>query len=216
MEPIIIALSIVLLLFSVIVHEVAHGLAALHFGDRTAQNAGRLTLNPIPHIDPIGTILLPGMLLLSARFFQGGLPFFIAWAKPVPVNPLNFDNIRKGELAVSLAGVGANFGLALLGAVLFHISSTFSNSALVPEILSVFVIMNLMLGVFNLLPIPPLDGAKVVMSQLPYQAAREWAKIEQYGPFILIALLLIQVGGTSIIGLIIGFFVNILRGILGV
>ena len=115
MAPEFIALSIVILLFSVILHEVAHGLAALYFGDRTAQNAGRLTLNPIPHIDLIGTILLPALLFITNS------PVLFGWAKPVPVNPLHFSNIRRGELLVSLAGVGANFGLAIIAAVLFHI-----------------------------------------------------------------------------------------------
>src|SRR3989338_5623076 len=109
------ATSIIILLFSVIIHEVMHGLMALKFGDHTAQNAGRLTLNPIPHIDLFGTILLPALLIFT------GSPILLGWAKPVPVNPLNFSNIKKGELLVALAGILANFGLAILAATIFHI-----------------------------------------------------------------------------------------------
>ena len=117
MDPTIFAGAIVILLFSVIVHEVMHGLVALKFGDRTAQNAGRLTLNPLPHIDPIGTILVPTILILSGLLLPGGNSFIIGWAKPVPVNPLNFSNFRTGELFVSLAGVGSNFALAIFAAI---------------------------------------------------------------------------------------------------
>src|SRR3990167_9994626 len=116
MQPeFLLALSIVILLFSVILHEVMHGWVALKFGDRTAEQAGRLTLNPIPHIDPIGTILLPGLLLLT------GSPILFGWAKPVPVNPLNFSSLRKGELFVSAAGILANFSIAVAAAIIYHI-----------------------------------------------------------------------------------------------
>src|SRR3990167_424471 len=111
------AISIIILLFSVIVHEVMHGYVALKFGDHTAERAGRLTLNPIPHIDIFGTILLPGLLILS------GSPILFGWAKPVPVNPLNFSDLRKGELLVSAAGVLSNFAIAIVSAVLFHFLS---------------------------------------------------------------------------------------------
>src|SRR3989338_9261892 len=108
----IISLSVLILLFSVIVHEVMHGYVARMFGDHTAENAGRLTLNPIPHIDPIGTILLPGILLLIPLLTGTSPGFLIGWAKPVPVNPLNFRDLKRGEIFVSLAGVFSNFGLA--------------------------------------------------------------------------------------------------------
>src|SRR3990167_10163622 len=114
MEPIIIASSIVILLFSVIIHEVMHGIIALKFGDHTAENAGRLTLNPIPHIDLFGTILLPALLIIT------GSPILFGWAKPVPINPLNFSNLRRGELFVSGAGIMANFSLAIIAALVFH------------------------------------------------------------------------------------------------
>src|SRR5882724_5827424 len=114
----IISLSILILIFSVIVHEVMHGYVALMFGDHTAERAGRLTLNPIPHIDLVGTILLPGILLLIPLLTGTSPGFLLGWAKPVPINPLNFTDMRRGELFVSLAGVFSNFVLALVFAVL--------------------------------------------------------------------------------------------------
>ncbi|KKQ66035.1 MAG: hypothetical protein US86_C0007G0080 [Candidatus Daviesbacteria bacterium GW2011_GWA2_38_24] len=209
MAPEFIALSIVILLFSVILHEVAHGLAALYFGDRTAQNAGRLTLNPIPHIDLIGTILLPALLFITNS------PVLFGWAKPVPVNPLHFSNIRRGELLVSLAGVGANFGLAIIAAVLFHISAAVLPTRLLLQLLFFTVNINLILGVFNLLPIPPLDGSKVLMSQLPYNLARQFMAFERYGILLFLALWFIRIGNTSILALILSTAVGFLRGLLG-
>lgn len=191
MNPEFFAIAIVILLFSVIVHEVMHGLMALKFGDRTAQNAGRLTLNPLPHIDPIGTILLPAIFLILPLLTGVPSRFFIAWAKPVPVNPLNFDNIRLGELTVSLAGVGSNFALALIGAILYHLVP----NSFLQDIFQFTVGINLMLGVFNLLPIPPLDGSKVLLALLPYNLAREYEKLSTYGIFILLFLLYFNIIG---------------------
>lgn len=205
MDPTFIALSVIILLFSVIVHEVMHGLVAKKFGDRTAENAGRLTLNPIPHIDPIGTILLPALMLLT------GLPG-LAWAKPVPVNPLNFKDIKTGEIMVSLAGVASNFGLALIATVLFHLNNSIFNVPLLSQIAEFTVFINILLGIFNLFPIPPLDGSKAVAALLPYKQslkaqpkgmlsgfaynlAREYDKLNAIGPFILLALVF-----TGVIG----------------
>lgn len=182
LDPTFLALQILILLFSVIVHEVMHGWVALKFGDRTAEIAGRLTLNPIPHIDPFGTVLLPALLFLS------GSPFLFAWAKPVPVNPLNFSDLRKGELFVSAAGVISNFCLAILAAVLFHLLSNFSAPTILILGLLYAIKINLILAVFNLIPIPPLDGSKVLMSQLPYNLAREYSRLDPFGIIIIFAL----------------------------
>ena len=211
MNPEFLALSIVILLFSVIVHEVMHGLVARRFGDHTAERAGRLTLNPIPHIDLFGTILLPGLLIFT------GSPILFGWAKPVPVNPLNFRSIRRGELFVSAAGILANFGLAIVAALTYHILDSLPNifPSIVGSLLRFTVIINLILGVFNLFPIPPLDGSKVLLSQLPLKLAKEYQKLEPYGFMILLILLFIPFGGTSLLQAILGFVVDILSSLLG-
>ncbi len=211
MGPEYLALSIVILLFSVIVHEVMHGLAALKFGDRTAQQMGRLTLNPIPHIDPIGTILLPALLIFT------GSPILFGWAKPVPVNPLNFRNIRKGELVVSAAGILANFGLAIAAAIIYHLLDALPITfpALVGSLLHFTVMINLVLAIFNLLPIPPLDGSKILLSQLPYNLAKEYQKFERYGILILLILLMIPLGPSSLLQTVLGFLVRLFSSLLG-
>lgn len=205
------ALSIIVLLFSVIVHEVMHGLVALKFGDHTAEKMGRLTLNPVPHIDLFGTILLPALLIVS------GSPVLFGWAKPVPINPLNFTNIKRGEFFVSIAGILANFGLAALAALLYHILNALPQAfpALVGAILRFTVTINLVLGVFNLFPIPPLDGSKVLLSQLPYNLAKEYQKLEPYGFLILVILMMVPVGNSSLLQTVLGFFIRLFSGILG-
>ena len=207
MQPeFLLALSIVILLFSVILHEVMHGWVALKFGDRTAEQAGRLTLNPIPHIDPIGTILLPGLLLLT------GAPILFGWAKPVPVNPLNFSSLRKGELLVSAAGILANFSLAILAAVIYHILQALPQSfpSIIGNVLRFTVMINLILGIFNLFPIPPLDGSKILLSQLPYNLARSYEKLEPYGFIILLILM-----ASGILQGLLGLILPVLSSILG-
>lgn len=205
------AISIIVLLFSVILHEVMHGYVALKFGDHTAERAGRLTLNPIPHIDLFGTILLPALLIFT------GSPILFGWAKPVPVNPLNFRNLRKGELLVSAAGILANFGLALVAALLYHILNAMPQTfpAILGSILRFTVLINLVLGVFNLFPIPPLDGSKVLLSQLPLNLAKSYQKLEPYGILILLMLMMIPLGRSSLLQTILGFLVGLLSGILG-
>jgi Zn-dependent protease len=172
-------LRVVMLLFAVIIHEVAHGYVAWRFGDPTARFAGRLTLNPLPHIDPVGTILVPGLLLLS------GAGVIFGWARPVPVNPMNFRNLRAGELAVSLAGPGSNLALAVAFAGLVHLGG--SNLGLA-KLAYYGVSINLFLALFNLVPIPPLDGSHLVSALLPYRLARLYDQLEPFG-FILILVL---------------------------
>lgn len=211
MNPEFLAFSIVILLFSVILHEVMHGVVALKFGDQTAQRAGRLTLNPIPHIDLFGTILLPALLIFT------GSPILFGWAKPVPVNPLNFTSLRKGELAVSAAGILANFGLAIGAALLFHILDALPIMfpALIGSLLRYTVLINLVLGVFNLFPIPPLDGSKILLSQLPYNLARSYQRLEPYGILILLILMMVPFGNTSLVQAILAFFVRLFSSLLG-
>lgn len=205
------ALSIIILLFSVIVHEVMHGLVALKFGDHTAERAGRLTLNPIPHIDLFGTILLPALLILT------GSPLLFGWAKPVPVNPLNFSSLRKGELFVAAAGILANFTLAITAAIIFHILNALPQTfpALIGSLLRFTVLINLVLGIFNLFPIPPLDGSKVLMSQLPLHLAKAYQRIEPYGILILLILLMIPFGSSSLLQTVLGFLVGVFSNLLG-
>lgn len=180
--------SLIILLFSVIIHEVAHGYAALALGDRTAAYQGRLTLNPIKHIDPMGTIVFPLITLM----LPGSLLF--GWAKPVPFNPHNLRNKRWGEAIVAAAGPASNILLAL-------IFGAFIRFYLVPNgivdgpagILSqVIVAVNISLAIFNLVPIPPLDGSKIISAVLPRQfmAVREW--LERFG-FLGVILFLIFV-----------------------
>ena len=183
------ALMAVVLLFSVIVHEVAHGYVALLNGDSTARMLGRITLNPVPHIDPIGTILLPLLLLMT----HAGILF--GWAKPVPVNPLNYRNYRWGEFAVSAAGPLSNLALAALFSVLLRLG--FDNVGLMK--LAYFgVSINIFLALFNLIPIPPLDGSHILAILLPRDLARLYGHLQPVG-FVLILILFY----TGILGAII-------------
>ena len=173
------ALMAVVLLFSVIVHEVAHGYVALLNGDPTARMLGRITLNPVPHIDPIGTILLPLLLLMT----HAGILF--GWAKPVPVNPLNYRNYRWGEITVSAAGALSNLALAVIFAALLRLG--FNNVGLMK--LAYFgVSINIFLALFNLIPIPPLDGSHILAILLPRDLARVYSHLQPVG-FILILIL---------------------------
>lgn len=160
------------LIFSIIVHEVAHGYAAHLLGDPTARLEGRLTLNPIPHIDPVGSILLPAVLFLS------GTGFLFGWAKPVPFNPYNLRDQKWGEAIVAFAGPGIN----LLIALVFGLGIRFFGGALGDAALALtaqVVLINILLGLFNLIPIPPLDGSKVLKSLLPYRASLVFGRFEE-------------------------------------
>jgi len=172
--------SLVVVLLSLIIHEVAHGSVALRLGDPTAKNAGRLTLNPLKHIDLFGTIILPCLLVLMRS------PFVIGWAKPVPVNPYNFRDQKWGSLKVSLAGPAANF----LIAVIFGLISRFVT---LPETTStlfgLIVIYNFAWALFNLLPIPPFDGSHILFTFLSSRYDNLKIFLERYGLFILLALL---------------------------
>ncbi len=152
---------IIVLIMSIVLHEVAHGYAANWLGDPTARLAGRLTVNPISHIDPIGSVVIPAFLFLS------GASFLFGWAKPVPYNPYNLSNQRWGEAFVAFAGPGTNFLLALIFAGLIHFAVAFGFSASFVELSVHIVTINVLLGHFNLIPFPPLDGSKVIEPFLP-------------------------------------------------
>jgi Zn-dependent protease len=169
----------IVLLFSIIVHEVAHGYVALLNGDPTARVLGRITLNPGPHIDPVGTILLPGILLLT----HAGLLF--GWAKPVPVNPLNYRNYRWGEITVSAAGPLSNLALAVVFAYLLRLGL---GNVGVMKMAYFGVTINIFLALFNLIPLPPLDGSHILAILLPPELQRLYHHLDQVG-FILILIL---------------------------
>ena len=174
-------------LFAITVHEVAHGWVAMKLGDSTAKMLGRLTLNPIKHIDPIGTVLVPGILMLIGGFVFG-------WAKPVPVNWSNLNSPRRDMALVALAGPGANLIMAIFWALMMALGLNFaenSQSWMYPLVLmgEAGIIINLVLMLLNLLPILPLDGGRVVGSLLPVNISQIYAKTENYGLFIVLALL---------------------------
>lgn len=175
--------QIAILVMSVVIHEVSHGFMAQALGDPTAKYAGRLTLNPIPHIDPFGSILLPFILSL----LPGGLVF--GWAKPVPVNPYNLRNQTWGPGLVAAIGPLANMFVALVFGLLIRFSSLapFVLPTAFFEIASLVILLNIVLAVFNLVPIPPLDGSKVLFAFLSYRADHIRQFLEQYG-FILLLI----------------------------
>ncbi len=168
---------IVILIMSVVVHEVSHGFMAEYFGDKTARYAGRLTLNPIRHIDPFGSVILPALMYFSTGFVFG-------WAKPVPYNPENLSDKKWGTVAVAAAGVLSNFFLAFVFGMVMRFIPSFDLSAHMAEslyfITSVIVVTNLALGVFNLIPIPPLDGSQILFTLLPASFNPIIALVEQY------------------------------------
>jgi Zn-dependent protease len=185
------ALAVIPVILAITLHEAAHGYAALALGDTTARDAGRLSLNPIRHIDRVGTILLPGFLLVSQLLVPPHRIFFMfGWAKPVPVSAWKFSNPRRGMALVAVAGPLMNFFLAWLAALVMP-SAEFpsANEALVQQFLIYFMLSNLVLGLFNLLPVPPLDGGRIAVGLLPLQLARVWARMERAG--ILVVLLVV-------------------------
>lgn len=176
---------------AITLHEAAHGYIAKLFGDRTAEMLGRVTLNPVKHVDPIGTILVPGILLLTAKL-AGGVPFIFGWAKPVPVNAENLRHPRRDMIWVAIAGPGSNFVQALLWAVLLVVAAAGGAvaSAGLTEMARIGVNVNLVLMALNILPIPPLDGGRVLAGLMPPRAAYALSRVEPYGLFVILGLIL--------------------------
>ena len=179
---------IIILVFSAILHEVAHGFVAYRFGDPTAKLAGRLTLNPKKHIDPFMSILLPLLLIIS------GSPVIFGAAKPVPIDPFNLKEGRKDIALVALSGPLTNILIAILAAFLIKILPIIS----IESILFAIVRINILLAIFNLLPIPPLDGSKVFSLLLPEKQSYLYLSLGSMGMFILFFLLLFPIGGFSL------------------
>lgn len=194
MEQLLIALPV--LIFSVVIHEVAHAWVARSQGDNTAFMLGRITLNPLPHLDPLGSVLVPGILAMTGGPILG-------WAKPVPVNPRNFRNYKRGDILVSLAGIASNLALAvvftlLLAATLAAAQAFPAQMATWEVLLRMFqmgIFINFLLALFNLIPIPPLDGSHVMVYLLPVKLAVRYRELGRYGMLILFALLFL--GGFS-------------------
>lgn len=182
-------------LFAITVHEVAHGYVARHFGDNTAYIMGRLTLNPIKHIDPVGTVLMPAMMYVGTFALPGG-PFLLGYAKPVPVQFGNLRNPKRDMVWVALAGPGANFIQAVLWGILFLVLKDAGIEEVFFQKMAIAGIsVNLALGVFNLFPMPPLDGGRVAVGLLPWRYGQYLARLEPYGFFIMIGLIVLRVIG---------------------
>lgn len=199
-----IALAAIPVLFAITLHEAAHGYAARHFGDMTAYAQGRISLNPLRHIDPIGTILLPLLTL-----FVGGILF--GWAKPVPVNFSALRHPKKDMLWVALAGPAANLVMALFWGAMFKLALSMPGSYFAEPLLGMAqfgVTINAILLVLNLLSLPPLDGGRVAISLLPHRQSFQLAKIEPYGMVILIVLAVVPVGGQPILSWILSPLVS--------
>ncbi len=196
-----IAIRIVVLVFSIVFHEVAHGWAAWKLGDPTARDAGRLTMNPIPHIDPMGSIVLPLLLAVT------GSPFMFGWAKPVPVRVGYLNDPENDHPKVAAAGPAANLLLALISAVALGIVALVANSVLSPEALArqeansplyflvhlfqTAIMLNVVLAIFNLMPLPPLDGSWILSRLLPYRYRWRYENLRRYGFLLVIGFLML-------------------------
>lgn len=200
--------GIIILIFSAVIHEVSHGFVADKLGDPTARLSGRLTLNPLKHLDPFGSVILPILLSL----IPGGIIF--GWAKPVPYNPYNLKDPEKGAAKIAAAGPLSNFALAFIFGIVFRLTAGYGGTlGNLNQLAGIIVAINVLLGVFNLVPIPPLDGAKVLTAALPdtaWKIKRFLAENNPYGWFILIGFIFF---GFSVIYPIISFIFRIFTGV---
>ena len=205
------AVWILPLVLSITLHEAAHGYAALRLGDDTALRMGRISMNPLHHVDPFGTIILPGVLLLT------GAPMLFGWAKPVPVNFLRLKPLRLGMALVGAAGPATNIVLAIISALLIHLVPLLpaAGRQWTEANLENSVLINLVLAVFNMIPIPPLDGGRVAVGLLPRALAMPLARAERYTfPILMLALFLLPMVGFNLFGWIVGIPVDFLMDLL--
>ncbi len=212
-------ISLPVLIFSVVCHEVAHAWVARREGDNTAYMLGRITLNPLPHIDPVGSVLVPGLLALT------GSGILFGWARPVPVNPRNYRDYRGGDIRVSLAGIVVNLILAVLFALLLvplallvrEVPGLAPSVGLLLKMFQYGVLINLVLAFFNLIPIPPLDGSHVLYHLLPPRLGMRYRELQRFGMLPVIAFIVL--GGTTILGypvyLLYGVLMGLVRTIAG-
>jgi Zn-dependent protease len=196
---------VIILIFSAVIHEVAHGAAANRLGDPTAKYAGRLTLNPIKHLDLFGSLILPGLMLLLTA---GRGPVF-GWAKPVPINPYNFRDQKYGAAKVAMAGPGANFAIALFFGLILRFIPGISSFSGLNLIFAYIVYINLLLAIFNLLPIPPLDGHHILFAFLPKSSENFKRVLSQFGLFILLFVIFF---GFQWVVMVINFFFKLIVG----
>lgn len=203
-------------IFAITLHEAAHGYVARYFGDMTAAAAGRITLNPLKHIDPIGTIVVPLVILIATKLFGAGAILF-GWAKPVPVNFAHLRRPKQDMLWVAAAGPGINFIMAVFWALMIQLGHALgSGFASSPLMLmgAAGVFINVILMALNLIPLPPLDGGRIAVSLLPVRQAIQFSKLEPYGLFILLGLLFTGILGT-ILWPLISVFVGVIALVTG-
>lgn len=197
-------------IFAITLHEAAHGYVARYFGDMTAAAAGRITLNPLKHVDPVGTILVPLVILVMSKLLGGGAILF-GWAKPVPVNFAQLRRPKQDMLWVALAGPGINFFMALFWALMIQLGHALGNGFVSAPLMLMGasgVFINVILMALNLLPLPPLDGGRIAVSLLPVKQAMQFARIEPYGFFILLGLLF-----TGILGFVLWPLISLFVGL---